>query len=108
MPPYCLAMTVIITQGIPYQQLLDDVRALVRYEMSQNRPELLAAPVSEELLSIKAAAEMLKVSVATIHEYKRRGLLPYIKLAGRAFIRRSDVLAAGTLHKRSQKPARAK
>ncbi|WP_460557354.1 helix-turn-helix domain-containing protein [Hymenobacter daeguensis] len=76
--------------------------------MSQQRPEPLATSANEELLSIKAAAEMLKVSVATIHEYKRRGLLPYVKLAGRAFIRRSDVLASVTLHQRSQKPARTK
>jgi hypothetical protein len=103
-------MAIIITQGVEYQQLLDDLRALIRHEMSLAKP----APTDgqqaagDELLTIKQAAELLDVCVATVHEYKRRGILIYQKLGGRAYIKRSDVLAGGTQHQRSTKPTRAK
>ncbi len=102
-------MAIIITQGVEYQQLLDDLRALIRHEMSLAKPsgQNDQQPAGDELLTIKQAAELLDVCVATVHEHKRRGL-PYTKLGGRAYIKRSDVLAAGTQHQRSTKPARSK
>lgn len=100
-------MPTIITQGVEYQQLLDDVRALIRYEMSQAKP---AIPVSapDELLTILQAAELLDVCVASVHEYKRRGILSYTKIGARVYLKRSDVLSAGTRHQRSEKPGRTK
>lgn len=102
-------MAIIITQGVEYQQLLDDLRALIRHEMSLTKPSVAESqqPAGDELLTIKQAAELLDVCVATVHEHKRRGL-PYTKLGGRAYIKRSDVLAAGIQHQRSTKPARSK
>jgi excisionase family DNA binding protein len=102
-------MAIIITQGVEYQQLLDDLRALIRHEMSIAKPLATESqqPAGDELLTIKQAAELLDVCVATVHEHKRRGL-PYTKLGGRAYIKRSDVLAAGTQHIRTTKPARSK
>ncbi|MCI1187866.1 helix-turn-helix domain-containing protein [Hymenobacter sp. DH14] len=101
-------MAVIITQGVEYQQLLDDLRALIRHEMSQSLPAVATAPVADELLTVLQAATLLDVCVATVHEWKRRGLLAYTKLGGRAYLKRSDVLSAGTSQKRSQKTARSK
>jgi excisionase family DNA binding protein len=103
-------MAIIITQGVEYQQLLDDLRALIRHEMSLAKPLTAESqqPAGDELLTIRDAAAMLGVSVATVHEHKRRGLLMYQKLGGRAYIKRSDVLAAGTQHQRTTKPARTK
>jgi DNA-binding transcriptional regulator YhcF (GntR family) len=103
-------MAVIITQGVEYQQLLDDLRALIRHEMSLAKPSVAEGqqPAGDELLTIKQAAALLDVCVATVHEHKRRGLLVYQKLGGRTYIKRSDVLAAGSREQRSQKPARAR
>lgn len=103
-------MAVIITQGVEYQQLLDDLRALIRHEMSLAKPSVAEGqqPAGDELLTIKQAAELLDVSVATVHEHKRVGRLIYQKIGGRAYIRRSDVLASGTQHQRSAKPARTR
>jgi hypothetical protein len=103
-------MAIIITQGVEYQQLLDDLRALIRHEMSLAKPLVAESQQSadDELLTIKQAAALLDVCVATVHEHKRRGLLVYQKLGGRTYIRRSDVLAAGSREQRSQKPARAR
>jgi excisionase family DNA binding protein len=103
-------MDTIITQGFTREQLLEDVRALIRFELSLAKPmaagNLQAA--GDDLLTIKQAAELLDLSVATVHEHKRTGRLPYTKLGGRAYIRRSDVLAAGTQYQRTIKLARSK
>lgn len=102
-------MQTIITQGIEYQQLLDDLRALIRHEMqAASATVAVQPPAGDDLLTIKQAAELLDVSVATVHEHKRIGRFPYTKLGGRAYIKRSDVLAAGIQHQRTTKPARAK
>ena len=103
-------MATIITQGVEYQQLLDDLKALIRHEMSLVKPSVPSGQQlsGDELLTIRQAADLLDLSVATIHEHKRTGRLPYTKLGGRAYIKRSDVLAAGTQHQRTVKPARMK
>ena len=95
----------LIPIGVAYAQLLDDVRAVVRHELS-NAP---AAPVgtttshADELLSIREAAEMLGVTVQTIHAWKRLGLLKYHKLGSRTYIKKTDVSAALSGHQRSIK-----
>lgn len=102
-------MQTIITQGVAYQQLLDDLRALVRHEIAQaQQPAPTGAPVADDLLTVQQAAALLDVSVATCHEWKRRGILPYRKVGGRAYLSRADVLAAGSREQRTVKPARAK
>jgi hypothetical protein len=101
-------MAIIITQGVEYEQLLSDLRALIRHEMQTMPAVATQQPVTDDLLTIKETAEMLGVCVATVHEYKRRGLLVYQKIGGRAYVRRNEVLAAGIQHQRTVKPARLK
>lgn len=103
-------MDTVIIQSFTREQLLEDVRAIIRFELSQARPAIAEniQAAGDDLLTIKQAAELLDVCVATVHEHKRRGLLVYQKVGGRAYIKRSDVLAAGTQHQRTVKPARAK
>lgn len=103
-------MQTIITQGVAYQQLLDDLRAMIRHEMAQSQPAASSAPqpLADELLTVPQAAELLNVCVATIHEWKRRGVLTYRKIGSRAYLNRADVLAAGTQQQRSVKPSRTK
>jgi excisionase family DNA binding protein len=79
-----------------YAQLLKDVAAVVRHEMQYATPALLAevaAPV-DELLSVREAAELLGVTVQTVHEWKRRGLLKYHKLGSRSYLKRGEVSSA--------------
>lgn len=102
-------MQTIITQGVAYQQLLDDLRALVRHELAQAQPSAApAGPAADELLTVQQAAALLDVSVATVHEWKRTGKLAYQKLGGRTYLKRSDLLSAGTREQRSSKPSRPK
>ena len=98
-------MQAIIPIGVEYAQFLNDVRAVVRHELQGLTPSPEAnstAPV-EELLSIREAAALLGVTVQTVHEWKRRGLLKYHKLASRSYLKRADVLAALQGHQRTSK-----
>ena len=101
-------MQAIIPVGIAYTQLLEDVRAMFRHEFNNAAPAVPAAgtPPADELLSIREAAEMLGVTVQTVHEWKRRGLLKYHKLGSRSYLKRADVLAALQGHQRSEKPGK--
>jgi hypothetical protein len=103
-------MQAIITQGIAYQQLLDDMRAMIRHEMAKAQPVASTAPqpAADELLTVQQAAAMLDVCIATLHDFKRRGLLPYTKIGGRTYLKRSDVLSAGTREQRTVKASRPK
>ena len=98
-------MQAVIPVGVAYAQVLEDVAAVVRHELHHHVP---AAPVgntapADELLSIREAATLLGVTVQTVHEWKRRGLLKFHKLASRSYIKRADVLAALQGHQRMVK-----
>ncbi len=103
-------MQAIIPVGVPYDQLLEDVRAVVRHELHHHAPANAGkgniAP-TDELLSIVEAAALLGVTKQTVHEWKRRGLLKYHKLGSRSYLKRADVLAALQGHQRTHKPGKA-
>jgi excisionase family DNA binding protein len=89
-------MQAVILTGDAYAQLIEDVRAVVRHELHHAPAALAGASPNptDELLSIREAAMMLGVTVQTVHEWKRRGLLKYHKLGSRSYLKRADVLAA--------------
>ena len=98
-------MQAVISVGVAYTQLLEDVAAVVRHELHHHAP---AAPVgnpapADELLSIQEAATLLGVTVQTVHEWKRRGLLRFHKLGSRSYILRRDIAAALQGHQRTVK-----
>lgn len=91
---------------VPYAQLLEDVRAIVRHEHTQ-RPALAAtaeASDAPDLLTVQQAAELLDVCPQTIHEWKRRGLLTYHKMGRRTYLKRAEVVAALQSERRTSKP----
>jgi excisionase family DNA binding protein len=88
-----------------YAQLLKDVAAVVRHEM-QHTPSATAGtvtPAAEELLSVRESATLLGVTVQTVHEWKRRGMLKYHKLGSRSYLKRGEVLAALQGQQRTRK-----
>ena len=101
-------MQVVIPVGITYDQMREDFRAIVRYELT-NAPAVSVGPptvLADELLSIREAATLLGVTVQTIHEWKRVGRLCFYKLASRSYLKRADVLAALTPQQRTVKSGR--
>ena len=101
-------MQAIIPVGVTYAQLLEDVRAMLRHEFNTAAPAAPAAgtPPADKLLSIREAAEMLGVTVQTIHSWKQRGMLKYHKLGSRSYLKLANVLAALQGHQRSEKPGK--
>jgi excisionase family DNA binding protein len=88
-------MQQLILSGVPYAQLLDDLRALIRSEVQQTPISVPpSATEQDQLLSVREAAQLLDVCPQTIHEWKRRGLLKFHKLSGRTYLKRTDVLEA--------------
>ncbi|AYA37826.1 DNA-binding protein [Hymenobacter oligotrophus] len=100
-------MQAVIPVGVAYSQLLDDVRAVVRHEL-QHQPQACVTiadkPTDDELLSIREAATLLGVTVQTVHDWKRRGLLKYHKLGSRSYLKRIDVMNALKGYQRAVKP----
>ena len=102
------AATATVSPGVvvaDYTRFLEDVRALVRYELA-NAPAAPAGPPTppnDELLSIREAATLLGVTVQTVHSWKQKGMLKYHKLGSRSYIKRADVQAALQGHQRTVK-----
>ena len=101
-------MQAVILTGDTYAQLLEDVRAVVRHELHHAPPAPAAAhpALADELLSIREAATLLGVTVQTVHEWKRRGLLKYHKLGSRSYLKRADVVSALQGIQRTAKPGK--
>lgn len=98
----------LIPIGVAYAQLLEDVRAVIRYELAGALPAPASpgTPPADELLSIREAADLLGVTVQTVHEWKRKGLLKYHKLGSRTYLKRAEVLAALQGYQRTHKSGR--
>ena len=96
-------MAELIFSGITYPQLLDDIRALLRYEIAQQPPALQASADPDQLLTIVEAASLLDVCRQTIHEWKRRGLLTFHKMGKRSYLKKHEVLASLACHARTRK-----
>ncbi|GAA3959503.1 helix-turn-helix domain-containing protein [Hymenobacter antarcticus] len=94
-----------ILSPVPYAQLLEDMRAIIRHETAQ-RPATPAPTEAStsDLLTVQEAAELLDVCPQTIHEWKRRGLLTYHKMGRRTYLKQAEVLAALQSEKRTVKP----
>jgi excisionase family DNA binding protein len=101
-------MEIVIPVGIPYEQMREDIRAIVRHELNNIPAALTGLPTdaADELLSIRETATLLGVTVQTVHEWKRRGLLKYHKLGSRSYLKRADVLAALQGYQRTNKKGR--
>ncbi|KUG09392.1 helix-turn-helix domain-containing protein [Solirubrum puertoriconensis] len=99
--------TTIITAGITLAELMEQVRAVVRYELQQAGTSAPAPTAeTEELLTVNQAAALLDVSARCVHSWKRKGLLPYHKIGGRSFIKRLELLNSLQSQQRSQKGGR--
>lgn len=48
----------------------------------------------EELLTIKEASKFLKISVVSIHKWKKQGKIKYLRIGSRIRFRKSEILTA--------------
>ena len=52
----------------------------------------------DQLLSRKEAAELLKISLVTLSNYKREGRLPFYRLGNRVYFKKGDIMEAIEAH----------
>jgi excisionase family DNA binding protein len=92
------------------EQLIEALRPVIRHELThaQLLSSAEAVASADELLTVQQAAQLLDVCVATVFEWKRRGLIVSTKIGGRTYLKRADLLAAGSREQRTVKPARTK
>lgn len=79
-----------------FGQLIENVRAVVQYELSQkqNAPALPEAAENERLLTAQQTADLLGICRQTVFDYAKRGLLAAHRLGGRTYFKHGEVLAA--------------
>ncbi len=82
-----------ILTTIPVDELKNLISEALRYEISQIQiPETTLQ--EDTLIKISDVAELFKVSKVTIHDWKKKGLIPYHRLSNKIYFKKSEVLAA--------------
>ena len=76
------------------QAFHQEVTCAVRQALAQHQPPASAAPPAPVLLNVREAAAFLQVSVATVHAWKRKGLIQYRKVGNRTLFEQAALLAA--------------
>jgi excisionase family DNA binding protein len=55
---------------------------------------LLDKSTEDPLIKIEEVCKILGVSKVTIHSYKKKGFIPFLRLSNKVYFRRSEVLAS--------------
>lgn len=78
-------------------------RGLLRSTLLELLPSPLApAATPDSLLSMAEACEELGVSKTTLTEWKKNGIVPFVRLGRRIYFERAKVLDAGRSHAKYQ------
>ena len=73
----------------------DDLKALISEAVRVAVKQTLPFSVREgddDLLKIEQVAELLCVSISTVARWKKRGQLKFLRMGGRIYFRKSDVM----------------
>ncbi len=101
-------MQAVILTGDTYTQLLEDVRAVIRHELTQTGAGLQTAPsdTARPPRTAKQIAEKYNVCVATVWEWRRQGKFDGHVIGGRTYFFEDEVLAALQSKGRTKKVGR--
>ncbi|WP_299366708.1 helix-turn-helix domain-containing protein [Winogradskyella sp.] len=82
----------IITQihGIKPDDLILNFKELIRTEISEFK-KLLKLKESEEYLTRKEVAKMLKIDLSSVHNWTKKGKLKSHGLGGRVYYKKSEI-----------------
>ena len=94
-----MAEKVIFTQ-IDLNDLTETIKKCVREELNRNKP----SEKEDELLKIEDAVKMFRVSKVTLHKWRKRGLLPFHRIASRIYFKKSELIAALNTAPRKRRP----
>ena len=93
-------MSEIILQGITEEHLLIRIREIVKEEIGGKLNQSLTNP--EEYITRKEAALLLKITLPTLHDWTKMGLLKAYKLRNRVWYMRKELdlqIASNSLYK---------
>lgn len=82
----------IVLSPIPLHDLLGEITKAMRSEMETRTPA--TAPPPEELLTRAEAAQLLGITLPTLRQYTRRGLVEGYRIGTRVRYKRSEVLGS--------------
>jgi excisionase family DNA binding protein len=80
--------------SLPETEFWERHRGILREELTSLLILKPSPPEEEPLLKIGEIADDLNVTRQTIHDWKRKGLIPYERVGSRVFFRKSQVRAA--------------
>ncbi|QDA60263.1 helix-turn-helix domain-containing protein [Hymenobacter jejuensis] len=101
-----MQMVIVTTPDQLEAVVLDKLWPRILFELNKRAEAPASTADTETLLTIREAAKLLDVCQQTVHDWKRRGVLPYHKMGGRTYLKRADLLNALKAHQRTEKPAR--
>ncbi len=85
-------MDEIVLIPIPLEEFKEFVSNTVHEALSQLN-EAKSAPLPEdEFITIDEVCQLLKRSRPTIHKWKRKGILPFYRLEGNVYFKKSEVM----------------
>ena len=67
-------------------------KGMIDESMNEYKNASQAGEKAEELLTIQQIADYFQVSITTIHNWKKEGLIPYVKVKSRVRFKKSVVL----------------
>lgn len=82
---------------------IEDLKAMLRSEFRTELKDLLSEisksqhplqPSTDELIKRSDIAKMFDVSIVTVHQWMRKGVLAHYKMNGRTYFKKSEVLDA--------------
>ena len=72
-----------------------ELRDLISESVRKELENLFPIPVQEnELLTRKQVAEILSISLVTLHDWTKRGLIPALRIGSRIRYNKADVMEA--------------
>lgn len=84
--------TIQLTQLAP-----EDLKQIMREAVRDEMKDFIQQQEAEPYVTIQEGADILKVTKPTMYEYKRQGLIKFLKIGNRTLIKRADIINALTL-----------
>lgn len=86
--------TEIILNGISFEQLENSIKTIVSAELKNAVSELTLQDTTPELITRKETAEILGVSLPTLHDWTKKGMIPAKRIGTRVRYDKQAVLDA--------------
>ena len=91
----------VLVENIDSKFLTEIISAAVKEEFEKLKKELYIEREKDELLSREQTADLLKISLPTLLDWRKKGIVKPYKLGNRVYYKRAEIME--TLEKSSPK-----